>query len=479
MEKFQIGEKAFNQKLKGVSTIFGSIITNLIIGNYLIWLYLPEKTDYYFDDRIKFKKLVVYLIITSSNYTKLFFSFYTKYNNIRVYIFFSFLLLILAHSFIYMFHLKSISIISFILYGIGIGLPYHQLTINSYLHFINNKSFILLINKICFNLSPLLYYFFFSNTKTISPNGTEIIIFYFILDIILTLISFDYLRECLSDKTESKEHSLLIKNEFEFSIGDITNKTERTSNVSLSSVNLSKNEKNIFPDNNDNVNDIFRSKKQCIISVLKDNNIYFIILLFGCSMFLTIVKINKISSDDFFLFLIVLIISNVIIYYILEKMNISSGSLKYIPFIVHFLILVFHYYKSKKEKNAKIEIYLFAFSYSIQYSIIEPFLKKIYGEKNSIFFTDFVIKFASSSRLIAFFIDDISFLIKAIIIIIMFISVLFINTNAFDFNYKNKSIGIELKEKNGEDEKNDEKEKKQENEIEDPVSIADVKSDVE
>ena len=165
MEDLKPGSKIINQKIKGVSTIIGCILAHMIIGNSLIWLYLPEKTDYYFNDKIETKIIIVSLLLTFSNLTKLFFSFFTKYNNIRIYIFISFLLLILSHSLLYMFNIKSVIIVSFIFYGNGVGLPYHQLIINSCLHFINKKESILLINQISINISPLLYFFFIQIQK--------------------------------------------------------------------------------------------------------------------------------------------------------------------------------------------------------------------------------------------------------------------------------------------------------------------------
>ena len=141
MEKKEATEKIIIQKIKGISTIIGSIISNIIIGNSLIWLYLPEKADYYFENKLKTKKVIISLILTFSNMTKLFFSFYTKYNNIRIYILLSFLLLILSHSLLYMFTIKVVACVSYILYGIGVGFPFHQLRINSSIHFIEHKSF--------------------------------------------------------------------------------------------------------------------------------------------------------------------------------------------------------------------------------------------------------------------------------------------------------------------------------------------------
>ena len=51
MEDIKLEEKVLNQKIKGIFTIIATILINMIIGNSLIWLYLPEKADYYFDDK--------------------------------------------------------------------------------------------------------------------------------------------------------------------------------------------------------------------------------------------------------------------------------------------------------------------------------------------------------------------------------------------------------------------------------------------
>ena len=481
MNEIKAGEKIINQKIKGVITIIGNIITNIIIGNALIWLYLPEKADYHIDNnKIKTKKLIVSLILTFSNLTKLFFSFFTKYNNIRIYICLSFLLLILSHSLLYMFTIKFVSIISFVLYGIGVGFPFHQLTINSCIHFIEKKSLILLINKTSYNISPLLYYFFFSNTKTILPNGSEIIIFYLFMNLITTSISYDYLKECRTDKDEPAEKSLLIKNELEYSITDITNNTERNSNASENSINLNKKEKNFFPGENENVAGVFISKRKSIIAVLKDKNIYFIILFFFCAMYLTVEKIHKINIENFNLFLWVLFISKIIIYYILEKVQIPSIILRLAPFFVHTFIIFIHSFHSKSlEYTTKIEIVLMSISYSVQYCAINPLLKRIYGEKNAVFFTDFVINFASSSRWIVFFFD-IRNSVRILVLLLMLIFLLFISTKTFEFNAdsKKKNLGIELKDKNNVEENNN-NEKEDENEIEDALAIVDVKSDIE
>ena len=97
-------------------------------------------------------------------------------------------------------------------------------------------------------------------------------------------------------------------------------------------------------------------------------------------MFLTVEKIYKINEENIFLFFVAIFISRVIIYFILEKIQVPSIILRLSPFLVHALIIIFHSFNSKKEEySTKIEIILVGVSYSVQYCVIHPLLKKIYG----------------------------------------------------------------------------------------------------
>ena len=95
------------------------------------------------------------------------------------------------------------------------------------------------------------------------------------------------------------------------------------------------------------------------------------------------------------------------------------------------------------------------------------------------FFSDFVINFASGSRWLIVIFEYIRNSVRILFLVFMLISLLFISAKTFDFNSdsKKKNLGIELKEKNNEEENMDNKE--EENEIEDPLAIVDVKSDIE
>ena len=476
-------KKYFNQKLKSISTIISTSLMNLIIGNSLIWLYLPEKINLSLDNKIninKSKKIIFALIITFSNLIKLNFAIFTKYNNIRIYIFFSLLVIIIAHSFLYMFQIKLTTILAFIIYGVGIGTAFHPLRVNSCLHYINHKFNILLINKIFYSISPLIYILFFDKFGNyISPIGSEIIIFYIILLFILPLISYDYIRECRNEEFENKEQNLLIKNELEYSITDMTGSTERGSSQSENSVNLDKKNKSIFGQN-EHISRIFISKRQSIISVFSDKNIYLIILFFFSGNFLNCEKIYSIKNDDFFFFLLIVFISNIINYIILLKTQLHSLLLKLIPLFIHILIIIYHTFNSRREGfSIKIELFLVSLSYSIQYNIIFPLLNRIYGERNAGFISSLVINISTSSRWIFVFIDNVRNSLRILIIVFMILLLLVIKTEAFNFNedQRRKKFGIELENK---DNDNDE-DKNEENEIEaeDVCDIIDVKSDVE
>ena len=477
-----------NSNLKSISTLIGNILMNLIIGNSLIWSYLPETLNLNLETKTnqninlinqtsnKSRKIIISLILTFSNLTKLYFTIFTKYTYIRIYIIFSLLPIIISHSLLYMFQIKLTTILAFIIYGIGIGFPYHQLIINTSLHFINNKFSILLISKICYNISPLLYLIFFQKySNIISPIGSEIIIFYLVILIICSITSFDYLRECRKDKIESNEQRLLIKNELEYSISEMTGTTERSSTLSEDFVNYEKNQK-IFLEENENINRVFLSKKQSIISVFNDKNIYLIILFTFFANFLTFEKIYMIKSEDIFFFLLIIFISNVILFFIFSKTQVPPIILRLVPLFIHILIIIYHTFNSRKESfSKKIELFLVSLSYSFQMNFLYPLSKKIYGEKSALFFSSLILNFSTSSRLIFLFINNVRNSLRILIVVFMILINLFMNTNTFNFNedQRRKNLGVELQDK--EEEKNEEKE----TEIEEICDIADVKSDIE
>ena len=477
-----------NSNLKSISTLIGNILMNLIIGNSLIWSYLPETLNLNLETKTnqninlinqtsnKSRKIIISLILTFSNLTKLYFTIFTKYTYIRIYIIFSLLPIIISHSLLYMFQIKLTTILAFIIYGIGIGFPYHQLIINTSLHFINNKFSILLISKICYNISPLLYLIFFQKySNIISPIGSEIIIFYLVILIICSITSFDYLRECRKDKIESNEQRLLIKNELEYSISEMTGTTERSSTLSEDFINYEKNQK-IFLEENENINRVFLSKKQSIISVFNDKNIYLIILFTFFANFLTFEKIYIIKSEDIFFFLLIIFISNIIIFIIFSKTQVPPIILRLVPLFIHILIIIYHTFNSRKESfSKKIELFLVSLSYSFQMNFLFPLSTKIYGEKSALFFSSLILNFSTSSRLIFLFINNVRNSLRILIVVFMILINLFMNTNTFNFNeeQRRKNLGVELQDK--EEEKNEEKE----TEIEDICDIADVKSDVE
>ena len=105
--------KILNQKFKAILTLIGDILMNIVIGNSLIWLYLPEKLNIHLDSKPnlnipstsphnKIPKLIISLILTFSNISKLYFTMFTKYTYIRKYIICSLGLIIISHLLLYM-----------------------------------------------------------------------------------------------------------------------------------------------------------------------------------------------------------------------------------------------------------------------------------------------------------------------------------------------------------------------------------------
>ena len=92
--------KILNPKFKAFLSLIGNILMNIVIGNSLIWLYLPETINFNMylkpnqniteDNPFnKTRKLILFLILTFSNVTKLIFTTYTKYNSIHIYYLFT------------------------------------------------------------------------------------------------------------------------------------------------------------------------------------------------------------------------------------------------------------------------------------------------------------------------------------------------------------------------------------------------------
>ena len=74
-----------------------------------------------------------------------------------------------------------------------------------------------------------------------------------------------------------------------------------------------------------------------------------------------------------------------VMYIIFSKTQVPSIILRLVPLFVHILIIIYHTFNSKKEGfPKKVELFLVSLSYSLQYNIPMPLLKKIYGEKNAV-----------------------------------------------------------------------------------------------
>ena len=168
--------ESLSPKSKGYLIFIGGILTNFIIGNSMHWLscvslYLKDynnEIQLAYND-IQFENINIHsqknvqnnrnsyfilcLILIFSNMSNALSPIFTKRKNIRTALFISFFLLICAYSFLYF--IKNnyfLIVIAFILYGIGIGLPYQTVIKNIWKYFHSTRKkccFIILYHFIC------------------------------------------------------------------------------------------------------------------------------------------------------------------------------------------------------------------------------------------------------------------------------------------------------------------------------------------
>ena len=103
--------------------------------------------------------------------------------------------------------------------------------------------------------------------------------------------------------------------------------------------------------------------------------------------------------------------------------------LKLIPLFTHILIIIYHTSNSRKENfSNKIELFLVSLSYTFQLNVPLYLMKKIYGEKNAIFFSCLLINLSNLSIWIFLFVESVRNSLRILIALFMILLVLFINT---------------------------------------------------
>lgn len=250
-------------KVKSSFVFIGSVLTNIIIGNSLHWIsfitfYLhyynnehqittiDTKSNYetYSLQTYKDMYFILTILFIFSNMSNAVSPFFTKGKNIRIVLFISFFLIICAYSLLYYItNNYSLTIIAFILYGIGIGLPYKAVIENVWKYFNHSRNAVAFINVLAFAGSAPLFNMLCNSMiqkefidKEVKSFLWMCILLYVICAAIIIVFSFDYSQETKGN-TQSKmkgKSSNFLENSSELNSNLLSSRTMRSHNMSLS-----------------------------------------------------------------------------------------------------------------------------------------------------------------------------------------------------------------------------------------------------
>ena len=217
-----------SSQTKGYLTLFGSIITNIILGNSTHWLsFISYYLKYYYNNnnplhnqpKLQLSNLyspnypinlhesfyILTTIFISSNISNALSPYFTAKRNIRTILSMSFFLIICSYLIIYYTtNDLLLIIIAFSIYGIGIGLPYQALMRNVWKYFPQLQNVISFINVISFSISAPLFTYI---QRIMLLNHIKhflwmCIILYTLCGVVSTAISFDYTQDIIEHQSE-------------------------------------------------------------------------------------------------------------------------------------------------------------------------------------------------------------------------------------------------------------------------------------
>ena len=250
-------------KVKSSFVFIGSILTNIIIGNSLHWLsFITFYLHYYNNEHqittidtksnyetyplqtYKDMYFILTILFIFSNMSNAVSPFFTKGKNIRIVLFISFFLIICAYSLLYYItNNYSLTIIAFILYGIGIGLPYKAVIENIWKYFNHSRNAVAFINVLAFAGSAPLFNILCNSMIQKEFIDQEVksflwmcILLYVICAVVIIVFSFDYSQDTKSN-TQSKmkgKSNNFLENSTELNSNLLSSRTMRGHNMSLS-----------------------------------------------------------------------------------------------------------------------------------------------------------------------------------------------------------------------------------------------------
>lgn len=395
-------EEKSRSNIKRNLTLIGAIISNLLLGNSLSWLYTVYSYHSYISEKIPnlneiYNMIFISLTITCHYISNFIINLFDSHKNIRIYLFISFSLMTISQAILLYIPNIILICLGFAIYGIGTGISIYPLIKNITLHFFekdsNSSSKIKFLLKSCYYLSPLIFHFY--NKFMIRKNNVDSFLFFNIilymgLGILSIILSFDYVRECLVEETDEKKKDQLI---YEFledqSIESRSRQSEssasgsqrRVSTFSTSSRASNRTDLNkmVGQKNNSMKNFKFEQKLQKIFFVINSFNFYLIVLFFTIMMLESFYIIYDLEMDLLQYFICFLSILRIILPKIIVKL--SFKQVGFIIIVIQILLCLYSKYGEKVHNQELLMTFGISLNYSILTIILTPLSNQLYGNE--------------------------------------------------------------------------------------------------
>jgi hypothetical protein len=224
---------------EGYFSLAGNLLTTLLTGNSLYLIYFSQHLYKQLTEiETELPENYIYIFIGSviifTNLSNLCSNYFFSGVNIRLIILITYLFLLTAHSLIYYSSYIPFIITAFVLYGIGNGISYYPLILNSARFFPQYKNIISLLNLFIYCLSPLLFHFI--SNKIISNNpetGVKKtlkleIILYLIIGTLSFIFTYDSYELIINNKGDLNE-KIMLSGEIPIQRINTINKEEESS----------------------------------------------------------------------------------------------------------------------------------------------------------------------------------------------------------------------------------------------------------
>ena len=440
-------------------SLAGNLLTTLLTGNSLYLIYFSQHlykqlTEYESELPENYIYIFIGSVIIFTNISNLCSNYFFNGINIRLIILITYLFLLTGHSLIYYSSYIPFIITGFILYGIGNGISYYPLILNSARFFPQYKNIISLLNLFIYSLSPLLFHFI--SNKIISNNpetGVKKIlkleiILYLIIGTLSFIFTYDSYELIINNKGDLNEKIMLsgeipiqrintINKEEESSTGESLRnslvsgnsvKTQNTNIHNLISRNAISNEEDKIIKFSKNLKYVIKSKNFIIIIL------YYIFTLLGTfglffeiknnfSIYLLMIALFRFISPFMANIFSGKILSGFCLFFQLGILYVAANSVHYTESQINLIVLIS------------------GICYGINSTIISSIIPKIYGYDLSYYLSGIIIVFGCSSYCFVYLINSYfnekkKLFLYEICTIIAFVFLFLIKETAFDFKIR-------------------------------------------